>query len=211
MSIEDIGQIDYQLRYIIVGDIAVGKSCILLQFSSNQFREEHELTIGVEFAIKTLEVNNKFVKLQIWDTAGEEAFQSVTRSYYKGASCAIVVYDITRKQTFEHVTKWINDVRENCKKNVCIILVGNKSDLEESRQVSKEEAENFAKDNDLLFLEASAKDRKNIDDIFNFTCTQIVQDEAALNEERKQNIEASTKLHKEKKGEENNVEVRGCC
>ena len=122
---------DHLFRYIIVGDMAVGKSCILLQFTDNKFRHQHELTIGVEFGAKTITLNNKTIKIQIWDTAGQEAFQAITRTYYKGAVGALLVYDITRKDTFTHVTKWLEEVKLNSSKNICVILIGNKRDLED--------------------------------------------------------------------------------
>jgi small GTP-binding protein len=108
----------------------VGKSCLLLQFTDNKFRHQHELTIGVEFGAKTIELDSKVVKIQIWDTAGQEAFQAITRTYYKGAVGALLVYDITRRETFLHVTKWLEEVKANSSKNIVIILIGNKKDLE---------------------------------------------------------------------------------
>jgi Ras-related protein Rab-2A len=108
----------------------VGKSCILLQFTDNKFRNQHELTIGVEFGAKTIDIDAKIVKIQIWDTAGQEAFQAITRTYYKGAVGALLVYDITRRDTFNHVSKWLEEVQTNSSKSIVIILIGNKKDLE---------------------------------------------------------------------------------
>ena len=153
---------DHLFRYIIVGDMAVGKSCILLQFTDNKFRHQHELTIGVEFGGKTIEIGNKNVKIQIWDTAGQEAFQAITRTYYKGAIGALL-YDITRKDTFTHIF------------NVCIILIGNKKDFENKREVSYEEGEALAKDHKLLFLETSAKTAENVAEAFNVSAKSIVE------------------------------------
>lgn len=121
---------NFLFRYIIVGDMAVGKSCILLQFTDNKFRHQHELTIGVEFGAKTIEIDSKLIKIQIWDTAGQEAFQAITRTYYKGAVGALLVYDITRKDTFLHAVKWLEEVRNNSSRSIVVILVGNKKDLE---------------------------------------------------------------------------------
>ena len=105
-----------------------------MQFTDNKFRNQHELTIGVEFGAKTIEINGKSIKIQIWDTAGQEAFQAITRTYYKGAIGALLVYDITRKDTFIHVTKWLEEVRNNSSKTITVILIGNKKDLEDKRQ-----------------------------------------------------------------------------
>ena len=153
----------------------MGKSCILLQFTeNNKFRYQHELTIGVEFGAKTININGKNIKIQIWDTAGQEAFQAITRTYYKGAIGALLVYDITRRETFNHVTKWLDDVRTNSSKNVTIILIGNKKDLEDKRQVSYEEGEAFAKENGLMFLETSAKTAYNVVESFNLSAQCIL-------------------------------------
>jgi len=165
---------NYLFRYIIVGDMAVGKSCILLQFTDNKFRHQHELTIGVEFGAKTLEISNKLIKIQIWDTAGQEAFQAITRTYYKGAVGALLVYDISRKETFTHAVKWLEEVRNNSSKQIVVILIGNKKDLENKRQVSFEEGESFAKENGLMFLEVSAKTAHNIEEAFSLSAKQIL-------------------------------------
>ena len=178
-------EFDYLFRYIIVGDINVGKSCIMLQFSSNQFREEHELTIGVEFAIKFLEIKNKNIKIQVWDTAGEEAFQSITKSYYRNAIGALLVYDITKKSSFEHLQKWLDSVKENSTKNIKIILIGNKIDLEDKREVTFQAGEEFAKKNDLFFLETSAKNFINIKESFNKLTEEIYQNIEVLEDEEK--------------------------
>ena len=161
-------------RYIIVGDMAVGKSCLLLQFTDHKFRHQHELTIGVEFGGKTIEVKNKNVKIQIWDTAGQEAFQAITRTYYKGAIGALLVYDITRKETFDHITKWLNEVKSNGSKDICCILIGNKKDLESQRQVKYEEGKKLADENHLLFLETSAKTAENVQESFVISAEKIL-------------------------------------
>jgi Ras-related protein Rab-2A len=157
----------------------------MLQFSSNQFREEHELTIGVEFAIKFLEIKNKNIKIQIWDTAGEEAFQSITKSYYRNAIGALLVYDITKKSSFEHLQKWLDSVKENSSKNIKIILIGNKIDLEDKREVTFQEGEEFAKNNGLYFFETSAKNFKNINEVFNKLTEEIYENIEIFEEEEK--------------------------
>jgi Ras-related protein Rab-2A len=168
------GAYDHMFRYIIVGDMAVGKSCLLLQFTDHKFRHQHELTIGVEFGGKNIEVKNKTIKIQIWDTAGQEAFQAITRTYYKGAIGALLVYDITRKETFDHIRKWYDEVKLNGSKDICCILIGNKKDLEEQRQVKYEEGKRLAEENNLLFLETSAKTAENVQECFTISAERIL-------------------------------------
>lgn len=153
--------------------IGVGKSCLLLQFTDKRFRQQHDLTIGVEFGARTLKINEKNIKLQIWDTAGQEAFKSITRSYYRAAAGALLVYDITRRDTFTHLTKWLEEVRQNANPDMTIMLIGNKSDLDTRRQVRTEEGEMFAKEHGLIFLETSAKTAFNVEEAFLQTATMI--------------------------------------
>jgi len=156
----------FLFKYIIVGDTAVGKSCLLLQFTDKRFQAQHDLTIGVEFGSRTISIDNNAVKLQIWDTAGQEKFRSITRSYYRGAAGALLVYDITRRETFEHLASWLEDCLKYSNANIVIMLIGNKSDLEAQRQVTREEGEEFAKKHGLFFLETSAKTADNVDEAF---------------------------------------------
>ena len=175
MSSRTSGLYDHKFRYIIVGDMAVGKSCLLLQFTDHKFRHQHELTIGVEFGGKTIEVKNKNIKIQIRDTAGQEAFQAITRTYYKGAIGALLVYDITRHETFEHINRWLNEVKANGSKDIYCILIGNKKDLEDQRQVKYEEGNELADKNNLLFLETSAKTAENVNECFALTAEKILE------------------------------------
>merc|ERR1712039_711147 len=130
----------FLFKYIIIGDTGVGKSCLLLQFTDKRFQPVHDLTIGVEFGARLINIENKQIKLQIWDTAGQESFRSITRSYYRGASAALLVYDISRRDTFNHLARWLQEARQNASANMVIMLIGNKSDLDR-REVSYEEGE----------------------------------------------------------------------
>ena len=123
---------------------------------------------------KNLQVNDRNIRVQIWDTAGQEAFRSITRSYYKSSTCAFIVYDITNKKSFSNVVSWLNECREMCFRDILICLVGNKIDLENKRVVSKDEGQKFAEDNGLLFFETSAQDGTNIEKMFTEATTNIV-------------------------------------
>ncbi|KAJ6386293.1 hypothetical protein OIU77_029296 [Salix suchowensis] len=165
---------DYLFKYIIIGDTGVGKSCLLLQFTDKRFQPVHDLTIGVEFGARMVTIDTRPIKLQIWDTAGQESFRSITRSYYRGAAGALLVYDITR-ETFNHLASWLEDARQHANPNMSIMLIGNKCDLAHRRAVTKEEGEQFARENGLLFLEASARTAQNVEEAFIGTAGKILQ------------------------------------
>ena len=164
---------DYLLKYIIIGDAAVGKSNLLLRYCHGQFKPEYQLTIGVEFGAKNVQINNKILRIQIWDTAGQENFRSITRAYYKNSVCALVVYDISSRDTFNNVSTWIEDCKNQSPKTIFMALVGNKCDLNDKRQVSYDEGKDLAERNDMMFFETSAKDGINVEEIFLNTANEI--------------------------------------
>jgi Ras-related protein Rab-2A len=135
-------------------------------FLEQSIRSKHEPTVGVEFGAKIIEVKSERIKLQIWDTAGSENYRSITRSYYRAAAGAVLVYDITRRQTFDHLGEWLDEARINGNPNISVVIVGNKLDLHSERQVSTEEAKTWATDNGLLYLETSAKNGQGVFDTF---------------------------------------------
>jgi len=165
---------DYLLKVVMVGDSGVGKSSLLKRFASREFTGDYISTIGVDFEIKQLEIDGKMVKLQIWDTAGQERFQNITTSYYRGAHCIILVYDITQQETFDHIDKWHRQINDHSNSNVQILLVGNKSDLSDNRQVSYEAAEQMAHNMGVTVFEASAKDGTNVDQAFYHIAKQAI-------------------------------------
>ena len=166
---------NYLLKYIIIGDSAVGKSNLLLQYTYGEFIEEYRNTIGVEFGAKNIDIDNKSYRIQIWDTAGQECFKSITRAYYKNSVCAIVVYDITCIDSFNNVSSWIEDCKNYSPKNVYIVLVGNKSDLEDRRQIPTEKGQEIADKYGIAFFETSAKTGDNVVKIFEESVKEIAR------------------------------------
>ncbi|RQM29810.1 hypothetical protein B5M09_002273 [Aphanomyces astaci] len=160
---------EYILKVVLIGDSGVGKSNLVQRFTKNKYNEASTQTIGFEFAAKTIRVGDRRIKAQIWDTAGQERFQSLTAAYYRNAVGALVVYDITDRHSFEHVTHWLEQIREHAHENVVLILVGNKCDLAHvpnTRQVSTLEAARFAETHHMEFVEASALDSTNVVEAF---------------------------------------------
>lgn len=159
---------DYDLLFkiLLLGDSGVGKSSIILRYIDNMFSSNLMNSIGVDFKLKNINVDNKKVKLQIWDTAGQERFRTITTSYYKGAQAIIIVYDVTEKDSFDHLKNWLSDIDKFAKEGVMKILVGNKCDLEQKRVVQQEEGREFARKLNIEFLETSAKDSHNINELF---------------------------------------------
>ena len=166
---------DYDLifKLILIGDSGVGKTNILSRYINNEFSMATKSTVGVEFGSKIIKQNDKTIKIQIWDTAGQERYKSITTAYYKGAKGAFVVYDITRRETFNNVNKWIGDLKTSGNEDVYILLIGNKSDLENARQVPTEEIEKKAEQLKVAFCETSALDGTNIEHAFELVVDEI--------------------------------------
>ena len=166
---------NYLFKYIIIGDSAVGKSNILLRYIHDKFNEEFQSTIGVEFGAKNIKIEEKIYRIQIWDTAGQETFRSITRAYYKNSVCACIVYDITNRNSFQNIKSWVEDCKKQSPKTVFMVLIGNKIDLEERREVSYDEGSIYAQKNGMLFFETSAKTGKNVEEIFTNSSYEIAK------------------------------------
>ena len=160
-------------KIILIGESGVGKSNSLSRYVNNYFSESSKSTVGVELGCKIEEINGTKVKVQIWDTAGQERYKSITQTYYKGAKGALIVYDISRKESFNSIDKWIGDLKEYGEENVCVILVGNKCDLENIRQVSQDEVSKKAEQYNIGFCETSALSAKNIDTAFQMLIKKV--------------------------------------
>ncbi|KAM8974143.1 ras-related protein Rab-19 [Pelodytes ibericus] len=166
---------DFLFKIILIGDSNVGKTCVVQRFQSGIFSDKHQNTIGVDFSVRSLTIEGKKVKVQVWDTAGQERFRTITQSYYRSAHGAIIAYDITRRQTFESVPHWIHEVEKYGAANLMLMLIGNKSDLLEKRQILFEEACTLAEKHGLLaVLETSAKDARNIEEVFLLMAKELI-------------------------------------
>uniref|UniRef100_A0A7N0ZZY3 Ras-related protein RABA5a n=1 Tax=Kalanchoe fedtschenkoi TaxID=63787 RepID=A0A7N0ZZY3_KALFE len=172
-SSEDEQTEDYLFKVVLIGDSAVGKSNLLSRFARNEFYPSSKSTIGVEFQTQKMEINGKEIKAQIWDTAGQERFKAITSAYYRGAVGALVVYDITRQQTFENVSKWLDELHTHSDMNVVTILVGNKSDLKDAREVSTADGKALAEAQGMFFIETSALDSSNVVEAFQTVVREI--------------------------------------
>ena len=172
----------------------MGKSNILSRYTYDKFNPNHEITIGCEFMAKNLTIKNRNIRIQIWDTAGQEAFRSITRTYYKSSTCAFIVYDISDKKTFDNVITWLNECRDMCYKDILICLIGNKCDLEGKRAVTYDEGKNFAEENNLLFYETSAYNDENINDIFEEILQKIYNERRKFYKPNRENNNGNIKL-----------------
>ena len=163
-------------KILILGDTQVGKSCFLTRYADNSFQDEYLSTIGMDYKIKNYQAEDgSTIKLYIWDTAGQDRFRSITRNYYKGADGIILIYDITKKDTFENVRNWINNIKDEAPDRVVLILVGNKVDDERNRVVPKSEGEEIAKEFNLPFFECSAKSDINVTPVFDTLIKKIIE------------------------------------
>ena len=165
---------DLLLKMVLIGDSGVGKTNILTRFARDHFDPDSKSTVGVEFGMKTLKVEGKTVKVQLWDTAGQERYRAIASAYYRGAVGALLVYDVTSSLTFQSISRWLQELREYADSDIVVMLVGNKCDLQELRAVSTDEGLRFAKDENLLFIETSAMDATNMQELFTRLITEIV-------------------------------------
>ena len=191
-----------KVKVVILGDTCVGKSCFLMRFVNNAVTQNHISTIGVDVRNKTLTTKKGKVNLQIWDTAGQEKFRSLSPSYLRNTDSVILLYDITNQDTFDHVTNWMATINQYATKNSSTILVGNKIDMESERKIDREDGEAMAKQYNIMFGESSAKEGKGVDEIFEQLANDIMEKNGGGNE----NKEGGLTLDNTKKKNQ-----RGCC
>ncbi|KAJ3445964.1 ras-related protein rabd2a-like [Anaeramoeba flamelloides] len=196
---------DYLFKLLLIGDSGVGKSCLLLRFADDTYTESYISTIGVDFKIRTIDLDGKTVKLQIWDTAGQERFRTITSSYYRGAHGIIVVYDTTDLDSFNNVKTWLQEIDRYASENVNKLLVGNKSDLVSKRVVEHETAKSLADQLGIPFIETSAKNSSNVEEAFILMAKEIKKRQMINNNNNTQQTQ-SVKISGSK-----NVKKSGCC
>ena len=172
-------------KILLIGNSSVGKSSLLLRFVDDAWSDIFVPTIGVDFKVRTLKINNSLIKFQIWDTAGQERFKNITANYYRGAHGILVLYDITDVDSFKNLNNWLMEIEKNAKSNVVKVLIGNKSDLSSLRKVSVEEGEEFAEENGMKFIETSAKNRDNVLEAFEELGREIME---VMGEDDKMNL-----------------------
>ena len=202
---------DYLFKVLLIGNSSVGKSSLLLRFVDNQWNDLFVPTIGVDFKIRTMEIDNKNVKLQIWDTAGQERFKNITASYYRGAHGIFVVYDISDTESFKNINNWLIEIEKNANKNVYKILVGNKCDLEDKRTVSYQQGKELAETYGMQFIETSAKSNTNVDEGFHLLGREVMK--MSLNDKEKNfGNKDKNKMKLDKKTEDIVFQQKqGCC
>ena len=183
---------DYLFKVLLLGDSGAGKSSLILRYTEETFNSKLVNSIGVDFKMKKREIDGKVIKVQIWDTAGHERFRSITYSYYRGANAIIIVFDLSDKKSFISITEWLKQIEKHAKENVLKFLVGNKSDLVEERKVSFDEAKQYADEHELPYIETSAKEGININELFDSSITSF------LNSSKNFGGEKNIKLNSEK-------------
>ena len=196
---------DYIFKVLLLGNSDVGKSSIILRYVDQTWSDIFVPTIGVDFKVKTLEIDKKNVKMQIWDTAGQERFRTVVSSYFKGSHGIFIIYDITNRESFKNLENWLGEIEKNASEKVLKILIGNKCDLEEERDIQFEEGQAFANRNGMQFIETSAKNNTNINEAFEALAKLMIQ----FSNENKF-IKNETKVLKSAKGKDIKTKKK-CC
>ena len=176
MADNKTGYFDVKYKIMVLGESKVGKTSLIKRYTKDQFGGVYLTTVGMDFQDKIIEIEDKKVRLQIWDTAGQERFRNVTKSYFQSSQGLVLVYDITDRESFEKLNFWVDNIKNNAPENAKFILVGNKCDLANERKVSYEEGENYAKNLNIKFFEASARDGTNVNELFFYLANEIYQD-----------------------------------
>ena len=193
-------EVEFVFKILLLGDSEVGKSCFLMRYSDNVFVENYITTIGLDYKLKSVKLDSgKTIKVQLWDTAGQDKYRTIAKNYFKGSHGILLLYDITKQSSFNNIREWIQDIREEVSPKAIIFLIGNKIDLADQRKISKEKGIELAEEYKLPFFEASAKSGENVDEVFKALYKKISEVYGDLEKEM------GTKLNKRKKNK------RKCC
>ena len=209
---DDFPQYDLSFKLIVIGDSSVGKSCLTAQAVRNNFMEFYQATVGFEFLTFNLRINNNVIKLQIWDTCGQEVYKSLISNFYRNCSLALIVYAINNRNSYEHAENWLNDLKNQSNPNVRVFLVGNKCDLESERTISKEEGEAFKNEKKLdKFIETSAKTGMNARNVMLEAAKMLYKDYLKAKETFKNDNDGNTKGDKLERKKPENKTGKKCC
>ena len=181
-------------KILLLGDSEVGKSCFLMRYSENVFIENYITTIGLDYKLKTVKLDSgKSIKVQLWDTAGQDKYRTIAKNYYKGSHGILLLYDITKQSSFDNIREWVRDIKEEVSEKAIIFLIGNKIDMDEQRKITKEKGEELAEEYKIPFFEASAKSGENVDEVFKALYNKICEVYGDLEREK------CSKLNKKQK------------
>ena len=193
-------EVEFVFKILLLGDSEVGKSCFLMRYSDNVFVENYITTIGLDYKLKSVKLDSgKTIKVQLWDTAGQDKYRTIAKNYFKGSHGILLLYDVTKQSSFQNIRDWIQDIREEVSQKAIIFLIGNKIDLVDKRKISKEKGIELAEEYKLPFFEASAKSGENVDEVFKALYKKISEVYGDLEREM------GSKLNKRKKNQ------RKCC
>ena len=196
---EDSGYFDIKFKILVLGESTSNKASLIRRYTKDQFGGIYLNTVGIDFQDKLIQIEDKKVKLQIWDTAGQERFRNVAKNYFQNTQGFVLVYNITDRQNFEKLSFWLEQIKLNASEKVKIVLVGNNCDLANERKVSIEEAEEFAKKNNMKFFEASPKEGTNVNELFYYLANEIYQEGKPFNKKEEKTLKLSKDAKKKKK------------
>ena len=196
---EDSGYFDIKFKILVLGESTSNKASLIRRYTKDQFGGIYLTTVGIDFQDKLIQIEDKKVKLQIWDTAGQERFRNVAKNYFQNTQGFVLVYNITDRQNFEKLSFWLEQIKLNASEKVKIVLVGNNCDLANERKVSIEEAEEFAKKNNMKFFEASPKEGTNVNELFYYLANEIYQEGKPFNKKEEKTLKLSKDAKKKKK------------
>ena len=203
---------DKTCQLLIIGDSSVGKTSLITRYTNGTFKEEYLATVGLDYYSKEEVINNKTINIKLWDTAGQERYKSLTQNYFKNAEGVLLTYDITNSESFDNLKEWISSIKKNMEGKdifIPVIIIGNKIDMEDSRETSKEDAEKFAKENNYKYFETSAKTGEGVDDAIRELVIQILKQNGQIDDQKE--ARASSVQIKEENIDKKNEKKKGCC